>query len=446
MEKGEYNKVTKYILKLFKERGDMKKLIMLAMVCILGFSISACGKKDKEDNHFVFATWAAGTELNELNQIVDKVNEQANGEYVIEVQSIPSDYYVKISTQIAGKRSPDFFWMTQELISKYAELGAIADLTNQLEASTRLNADHYYEGVLASATYEGKYWGLPWIANPLMVYYNKTMFDNLGIEAPSVTDDWTWSEFIDVARELNGKQNYKGESIYGTVVDGWPNIETFIWAGGGDIIDKDGKTILLDTQESLKGVSYLQTMIQEKLTPKYSEVASLGSNNVWFEKQRVGMFIGGLQDNFEYKVSQMDEKDQFEIGYAPMPVADDGTAWSFDWTASTVMKKDLEGNSLAYKALEDLTLAFFEWKVAAPVKGNVENVAVVAPLKEPALETIAYTLNNARSANYIPEWSDINDKLWYNLYVKLLNDATFDYESEMKTIADYAREKISTRK
>lgn len=425
----------------------MKKLMILAMVCILSLSLFACGKKDKkEDNHFVFATWAAGTELSELKQIVEKVNEQANGEYVIEVQSIPSDYYVKISTQIAGKRSPDFFWMTQELISKYAQLGAIADLTNQLEASTRLSADQYYEGVLASATYEGKHWGLPWIANPLMVYYNKTMFDSLGIEAPTATDDWTWSDFIDVARQLNGKQNYKGDSIYGTVVDGWPNIETFIWAGGGDIIAEDGKTILLDTQESLKGMSYLQTIIKEGLTPKYSEVASLGSNNVWFEKQRVGMFIGGLQDNFEYKVSKMDESDQFEIGYAPMPVADDGTAWSFDWTASTVMKKELEGNSLAYKALEDLTLAFFEWKVAAPVKDNVENVAVVAPLKEPALETIAYTLNNARSANYIPEWSDINDKLWYNLYVKLLNDATFDYESEMKTIAEYAREKISTRK
>lgn len=424
----------------------MKKLVMLAMVCVLGFSLSACGKSAKEDNHFVFATWAAGTELNELNQVVDKVNEQANGEYVIEVQSIPSDFYVKISTQIAGNRSPDFFWMTQELISKYAELGAIADLTNQLESSTRLNAEQYYEGVLASATYEGKTWGLPWIANPLMVYYNKTMFDNLGIKAPSPTDDWTWSEFIDVARELNGKQNYKGESIYGTVVDGWPNIETFIWAGGGDIIAEDGKTILLDTPESFKGVSYLQTMIQENLTPRYSEVASLGSNNVWFEKQRVGMFIGGLQDNFEHKISQMDEKEQFEIGYAPMPVADDGTAWAFDWTASTVMKKELEGNSLAYKALEDLTIAFFDWKIAAPIKDNVDNVAVVAPLKKPALETIAYTLNNARSANYIPEWSVINDKLWYNLYVKLLNDATFDYQTEMKTIADYAREKISTRK
>lgn len=424
----------------------MKRIGVLLIVLLLALNLIGCSSKKEESNKFVFATWAAGAELTELREIVDKVNVAAAGEYIIEIQSIPSDYYVKISTQIAGKRTPDFFWMTQELVSKYAELGAIADLTSQFNESERLKPEEYYEGVLASATYKDKYWGLPWIANPMMVYFNKTMFEQLGVEVPTPTDDWTWEEFIQIARELTGKENYKGESTYGYVVDGWPNIETFIWAGGGDIIGEDGKTILLDSNESLKGVGYLQTMIAEGLTPRYAEIASLGSNNVWFEKQRVAMYMGGLQDNFEEKVKKMSEESKFEIGYAPMPVCDDGTSWSFDWTASTVMKKDLEGNKLAYKALEDLTLAFFEWKVAPPVKNSVENVVKIAPLKENAIETIEYTLLGARSANYIPEWSDINDKLWYNLYVKLLNDPTFDYKTEMKSIAEYSRGKIATRK
>lgn len=423
----------------------MKKMSIILMTLALAAGMTGCGSQ-KQDNHFVFATWAAGTELTELREIVDEVNEKAAGEYVIEIQSIPSDYYVKISTQIAGKRSPDFFWMTQELISKYAELGAIADLTSEFEASERLTPEEYYEGVIASAVYEDKYYGLPWIANPMMVYYNKTMFEDLGVEMPAETDDWTWEEFIETARQLTGKENYKGEPTYGYVVDGWPNIETFIWAGGGDIIGEDGATVLIDSEESVKGVGYLQTIISEGLTPQYAEVSSLGSNNVWFEKQRVGMYMGGLQDNFEEKVSKMEAESQFEIGYAPMPVCDDGTAWSFDWTASTVMAKDLEGNELAYKALEDLTLAFFDWKIAPPVKGSVEQVAVVDPLKEPALETIEHTLQNARSANYVPEWSDINDKLWYDLYVKLLGDPDFDYKNEMKNIAEYSREKIAERK
>ena len=94
----------------------------------------------------------------------------------------------------------------------------------------------------------------------------------------------------------------------------------------------------------------------------------------------------------------------------------------------------------AYKALEAVTQAFFEWKIAPPVKDSIDNVVTINETKENALETIAYTMEYARSANYIPEWSDINDKLWYNLYVQLLSDSNFDYKAEMDKIAAYARE------
>lgn len=428
-----------------KKKCSVRKMFVLGLaLAVTAVLLSGCGKEEKSRNTFTFATWAAGTELEEFQAIIDKVNEEAGGEYKIEVLSIPSDYYVKISTKIAAKNCPDFFWMTQELISKYAQMGALANITQQFQASETLTPDMYYEGVLASAMYDESYWGLPWIANPMIVYYNKDMFEELGVECPEPTDDWTWEEFLEVCRKFSGKQ-YKGNTVYGTVVDGWPNIETFIWAGGGDIIAEDGKTILLGEEAAKKGMGYLQTIVAENLSPRYAEVASLGDNNVWFEKQRVAMYFGGMQDNFEIKIGAMNEEEQFEIGYAPMPVCDDGGAWSFDWTASTVMTKALEGNELAYRALEDVTKAFFEWKIAPPVKDSLENVTKIAPGKAGAMDTIEYTMGYARSANYIPEWSDINDKLWYNLYVSLLNDAGFDYRGKMDEIQQYSREQVEKR-
>lgn len=425
----------------------MKKVLSVILITAMLAALTGCGGSPSQSGKktYTFATWAAGTELQEFQQIIDKVNEEANGEYTIEVLSIPSDYYVKISTKIAARKSPDFFWLTQELISKYADMGALADITAQFEASSTLTPDMFYEGVLASAQYNGSYWGLPWIANPMMVYYNKTMFNELGIPCPEAADDWTWSEFIDVCRQFSGKE-YKGNSVYGTVIDGWPNIETFIWAGGGDIIGEDGTTIVLDSDAAKTGMGYLQTIVAEGLSPRYAEVSSLGDNNVWFEKQRVAMYFGGMQDNFEIKVAAMSEDEQFEIGYAPLPVCDGGGSWSFDWTASTVMAKSLEGDETAYKALEAVTQAFFEWKIAPPVKDSLDNVININATKENAMETIAYTMEYARSANYIPEWSDINDKLWYNLYVQLLSDSTFDYKAEMDEIAAYARDLINQRK
>ena len=428
----------------------MKKVWSMIMAVVIAVALVGCGNEpgnagNERKKTYTFATWAAGTELQEFQQIIDKVNENANGEYTIEVLSIPSDYYVKLSTKIAAKKSPDFFWLTQELISKYADMGALADITAQFEGSSTLSPDMFYEGVLNSAQYKGSYWGIPWIANPLMIYYNKTMFEELKIPCPEATDDWTWEEFIDLCRQFSGKE-YKGNTVYGTVIDGWPNIETFIWAGGGDIIGSDNTTIVLDSKEAKQGMHYLQTIVAEGLSPRYAEVSSLGDRNVWYEKQRVAMYFGGIQDNFEAKIAKKSEDEQFEIGYAPLPVCDGGGQWSFDWTASTVMAKSLEGDETAYKAIEAVTQAIFEWKIAPPVKNSIDTVVQIDSSKKDALETIAYTLEYARSAHYIPEWSDINDKLWYNLYVQLLSDSDFNYEAKMDEIASYARELISRRK
>jgi multiple sugar transport system substrate-binding protein len=427
----------------------------LAVLVIAVVVLSACSKSaeaacGKGNNHFIFATWAAGEELKEFNAIVDQVNAQADGQYTIETLSIPSDYYIKISTLISSKNAPDFFWMTQELISKYAELGAIADVTEALHASQRYHPDNFYEGVIASAFHDGRYYGIPWIANPIMVYYNKNLFDEAGIPYPSPTDDWTWAEFIETAKALTTVKkdvNNNDYQQYGTVIDGWPNIETFIWAGGGDIIAEDGVEILLDREEALRGLDILDEILSSGITPSYAEVSSLGSNNVWFEKQRAAMFMGGIQDNFEKKISRLPEAEQFEIGYAPMPVGLDGHAYAFDWTASTVMSTACSDNPVALQALMDMTDGFLKWKIASPLKGEVSEVANIDPLKKDALPTIEHSLKIARSANYIPEWNQINNKLWVELYTGMLNKpGEYDYRTNAKEIAEYARGLIAQRK
>ncbi|WP_413377282.1 ABC transporter substrate-binding protein [Alkalihalobacillus sp. 1P02AB] len=429
------------------------KLVTILVVSLLLFSACSNGGKSlcgEGNNVFTFATWAAGEELKEFNEIVDRVNENANGEYTIKTLSIPSDYYIKISTLISSNNSPDFFWMTQELISRYADLGAISDLSSHLEESENLKPEYFYEGVLASATHDDKYYGVPWIANPLMMYYNKDLFDDAGIPYPSPTEDWTWDEFIKIAKQLTTqKEDTNGNNYqqFGTVVDGWPNIETFIWAGGGDIIGEDGEEVLLDSAESLQGLDILNDILVSNITPSYAEVSSLGSNNVWFEKQRSATFMGGIQDNFEEKISKLPADEQFEIGYAPMPVGLDGQAHSFDWTASTVMKIECSDDELAFQALEDMTLEFFKWKVASPLQGQVDKVIEIDPLKEPALETIEHALNIARSANYISEWNVINNRLWVELYTGMLNDpGVYDYHQKAKEIAEFSREQIANRK
>lgn len=403
----------------------MKKLLGMLMFAMATLVLVSC-TESKPDNEFTIATWAAGTELDEFNEIVKNVNEAAEGKYVIRTLSIPSDYYIKLSTQIAARRSPDFFWLTQELIARYANLGAIADITEYLNSSEQLTADDYYEGVIKSAEFDNKYWGLPWIANSFIIYYNKTMFDTLGVQAPTPTDDWSWDEFIEVSRQIAGK-TYRDKEVYATVIEGNPNIETFIWSGGGDILDSDGTTVLVDTEGTIRGVGNLVTMFRENLIPRYNTISY--ARNVYFERQEVAMYMGGIQDDFERKINLMAEADKFELGYAPIPTDPNGKSNPFNWTASTVMANTVKNKDLAYEALEALTLAFFTWKIAPPIKGTVNNVAIIEPTKAAALETIEHALQNARSANYTEIWTEISDTyLWRGLYLPILQNPSVDYE------------------
>lgn len=429
----------------------MKRLLLVLSILTLSVTLVGCGGQEDpaDQTTFTIATWAAGPELTEFRDVVKKVNAEAAGEFTIEINSIPSNYYQQLAVLIGGRQSPDMFWLTQELIPKYAyDLATLADLSEPLKASTDLNLDDYYPGVIESAFYDEAYWGLPWIANPIIIYYNKTLFDQANIAYPDPKDDWDWNDFVDIADSFKSITNHRDETVYGTVIDGWPNLETFLWAGGGDIIADDYETILLDSPNSLAGLNLLQTMLEKEITPTFSEVRSLGGNNVWFERSRAAMFMGGAQDNFEFKMTQMDDDDAFEIGYAPLPMNLDGSRASFNWTASTVLHKSHQDNPLAYKALEKLTLAIFDWKIAPPIQDSANSIATINPSKEPATETIEYTLTFARSGNYIPEWdgiSGINHRLWYDLYFELIQDPTFDYEAAIAEIAAFSRDLISQR-
>lgn len=54
------------------------------------------------------------------------------------------------------------------------------------------------------AAIDGVYYGIPRGNNTFKVFYNKDMMDEKGITIP---DDWTWDDFLDIARQLNDPEN-----------------------------------------------------------------------------------------------------------------------------------------------------------------------------------------------------------------------------------------------
>ncbi len=278
------------------------------------------------------ATWTGADESKELQAVIDKVNAAAT-DYKIVLQAIPADYYTKLQTMIAGNTAPDLMWLSQEYVANYADSGALMDVTDQVTKLSDMPAaklDDYYPGSLAVAKYAGKLYGLPWIAQPVVLYYNPAMFQKAGINPPD--ESWTWDTFKEAAKKLTIKDASGNITQYGTTFNGWPPIQMFIWEAGGEVITPDLKSCPVDSPEAMQGEQFYKDIIYN---PDYAVPEAVIKDQGFGEMAKAGkvaMFYGGAADDFDYANSVDPKNAKMVMALVPKGPKDRTT---FAWTAIT---------------------------------------------------------------------------------------------------------------
>lgn len=400
----------------------IRKLLIGMLVLGLIVGVIGCSNDSKDSNssgsnssnnekvELKIGTWAGAQELKEFQNIVDKLNKESKT-YHLTIQSIPADYYKKIQTMAAAKQAPDLFWLSQEYIPMYAELGVIAPIDEYVKDNPKVDLNNYFEGPLQVGKVNGKLYGLPWISQPVMLYYNKTLFEKSGVDLPN--PDWTWEDFEKAAIALTKDLDNDGKiDQFGTVIDGWPPIATWIWTYGGEIIDEDGK-VRIDEPEAIEGIKMFDKLINiDKVTPNKTQAQNTGGPEM-FKTGKVGMFFGGAGDDFEKQVG-----DQFEIGMTKIPHATQKA--TFSWIAHTVMSNTTKNKEVAAEALIDLTNAIHEWKILPPTKDGMDNIAKIRPEKEYAVEIMKESSEFARGFNNQSKQNELDTAIWQELYEPIL--------------------------
>lgn len=396
----------------------LKKLSvgLLTSSLLLGVGCSNESTSENQENESAsekvelkIGTWAGAQELVEFQEIVDELNEQSN-EYHLTIQSIPADYYKKIQTMAAAKQAPDLFWLSQEYIPMYAKLGVIASIDEYVKDHPEVDLDDYFEGPLNVGKVNDELFGLPWISQPVMLYYNKTLFEESGVEIPS--DSWTWKDFEKAALTMTKDTDNDGKvDQFGTVVDGWPPIATWVWTYGGEIIDEDGN-VRIDELEAINGIKMFHKLINEdKVTPNKTQAQNTGGAEM-FKTGKVAMFFGGAGDDFEKQVG-----DSFDVGMTKIPHATRES--TFSWIAHTVMSSTTN-KEVAVEALIDLTNAIHDWKILPPTKTDIKNVAQIRPEKEYALDVMIESSKFARGFNNQSKQNELDAAIWQELYEPIL--------------------------
>jgi multiple sugar transport system substrate-binding protein len=381
-------------------------------------------------------TWAGADESKELQAVIDKVNAAAT-DFEIVHQANPADYYTKLQTMIAGNTAPDLMWLSQEYVANYADSGAIMDITSQMATLGDMPAaklDDYYPGSIAVATYAGKLYGLPWIAQPVVLYYNPEMFEKAGINPPDET--WTWDTFTDAARQLTLKDASGNVTQYGTSFNGWPPVHMFIWQAGGEVIAPDLKSSPVDSPEAVAGAQFYADIIYN---PEYAvpeEVIQEQGFGEMVKAGKVAMFFGGAADDLDYAYQKDPKNARMMMALVPKGPKDRTT---FAWTAITAVATQTKNPDLAVKALVALTDGIHHWKVLAPRKSLATADVIVAsvPGKQDSAAVIVQAAQSMRSFNIIPKHSE-----WDTVFWEQFQDPLFHKKGTAADLAVAVRPKL----
>ncbi len=347
------------------------------------------------------ATWAGVDEANELQAILDALNAESDT-YEIVQESSPAEYWTKLQTTIVGGTAADLVWMDQEHLPDFAIDGVLLDLTDRLAAADHPAADleDYFPAAMDRYTYDGRIYGLPWIAQPAMLYVNLDALEAAGYSEEDV-NNWTWDDFAAActAMTLDG-----GSSQYGfSIVPGWPPLQQWIWQAGGEEISEDLSQSPIDSPEALEGAAYVAELVQSGCTPEQSVISERGFGEM-MKGGQVAMFIGGAADDFE-RTEGMRIK-AFLLPQGPV----NRESWA--WIGGMSINAQTANPDAAFAAFLDLTEAIHNWKVPAPraSKATAESITAAIPYKEVSAENIVANLEHMRAPRIFPgfaQWATV---------------------------------------
>lgn len=308
---------------MMKKRLLLKNVLSVILICTI--LLSGCGKNNKDDNsggtgkngqlkgEITFSTWGS-LEEKKVNEEIIKLFEGKYPGTKVKLQYIPEEYTTKIDTLFLGKKAPDVIYGHPKYFTKWASQGLLMDLTERFKQNPELMDDSKFEtGLYDAFKYEGKNIATINGADTIVIYYNKKLFDEAGVEYPS--DKWTWEQFADAAKKLT-KRDSNGKPIqYGVSINGdYSLAEAFMFSNGGKWFDdmNNPKEVKFNSKENIESLQLMQDLIfKHKASPTSADSQVLGGG---FDAGKIAMDITGVWS----VVYRKDIKD-FKFGLAEMP-------------------------------------------------------------------------------------------------------------------------------
>lgn len=269
------------------------------------------------------ASWATEKEFELEARIAERFMALHPG-VTVEHEAIPVGYPDKILASFAAGTVPDVFLLDSPYIPRFLNRDLLLDLRPAAD-TLGLDLDAYFPAVRRVFEKDGALYALPKDFTPLVMYYNKRLFD--AAEVPYPAPGWTWQDYLATARLLT--RDLDGDGVidqYGTTFTNQLYLWIpWVWMNGGDILNPTGTSTLgffnaPKTEEALHFLIDLSA--KHGVSPPDVMVGNESSANVQGIR---GLFYGGrlaTMPSGRWALIQMMpyiRSGEIDIGVAPLP-------------------------------------------------------------------------------------------------------------------------------
>src|SRR5918996_2296544 len=420
----------------------------LAVLAVAGMLVLAgCagrGQQSEESNAsgpvtLKFWNGFTGPDRPAVEELVKRFNESQD-QAKIQMEIMPWDvFFDKLLPSLSSGTGPDIAGMDTAQVPQYAVKKALKPVDDYYTQSGN-EADKLIPAAVQGATFEGTKYSVPMNFTTLLLYWNKGMFKEAGLDPEKPPANW--DQFADYAKKLTKDTNGDGKpEQYGLAIADhetiamWPIL---FWQNGGGVVSEDGKKAMLGDPATIQAANHWVDLVRnDKIAP-----IGLGGADAakLFPSKKAGLEILGPSMTTGFKDAGID------FGLAMPPAGPKeavtlGTSVGFTVSA----KADQRKTEAAYEFFKfwNSKESQVYWSVHSGFPPNRTDISAAELKENPYVAAFAAPADKSRFyLSNVQEFQKVNETLFEPALQRVLNgkanvqDAFGKASSDIQTVLD----------
>lgn len=318
------------------KKSKWKSLLLSIVAIIIAVVLVACGSNGEEaadgtEDGVVelefWSFWGSGPRRETIEAIINDFNESQDEIVVEHVYQPWGDIWTKSLAAVTAGNPPNIVVQDINTVRQRADAEQATNIQEYLNEEDENIEERFYPQLWDTVIYDEEAYGLPFNTDTQVLFYNKDLFEEVGLdpEAPPAT----WDELEEYARELDipDGDNWERFGFYPL----W-NLGTDVWSinadNGTSWFDEDGN-VMINTPEK---VSALEWVIESQ---DYYGRNNINAYEAEFGSGVTDPFLSGLiamrgQNINYYTDLRENAPDDFNFGVAEIPEYEEGSGnWSW---------------------------------------------------------------------------------------------------------------------